>query len=192
MVDEKERVVAMHLSRIRNGPREEGEPASPADLVSRTAVPPREALPMSRIPAPADREDPGGGTESFDPARTDYKAFGWANNRTVPTLVVILKDGTECGINYADLATAWPGGSSFMPSAPGYAGNVIRLLVAGDAGRFSLVIEGLRLRRVWELIMAHKTPWIHELPAGIAVGGDAEPVIRSVRLEEPRGDAGKR
>ncbi len=53
----------------------------------------------------------------------------------------------------------------FLPSAPGCKGNVIRLRIAGDDGVFMVVIEGLRLRRVWELIMAHKTPWIHELPA---------------------------
>jgi hypothetical protein len=110
---------------------------------------------------------------------TDYKAFGWAGNKTLPSLVVILKDGSEYGINYADLGTAWPHCSMFQPSAPGFTGNVIRLRIAGDDGVFMVVIEGVRLRRVWDLIMGHKTPWIHELPA-VDFGGGDDPIIWSV------------
>ena len=67
----------------------------------------------------------------------------------------------------------------FLPSAPGHKGNVIRLRIAGDDGPFMTILEGLRLRRVWELIMAHKTPWIHELPAGLNITAGNEPVIWS-------------
>jgi hypothetical protein len=48
--------------------------------------------------------DPVGGPESFNPDSSDYKAYGWADNRSLPSL------------------------------------------------------------RVWELIVGHRTPWIHELP----------------------------
>ncbi|HZW29711.1 MAG TPA: hypothetical protein VFF52_03335 [Isosphaeraceae bacterium] len=46
------------------------------------------------------------------------------------------------------------------------------------------MIEGLRLRRVWELIMGHQTPWIHELPADAPFLGDNDPVIRSITFKE--------
>jgi len=175
----------MHVNRLKNGPRNGPEGTSPADLLGRGAQQQHrdrsgdggEAEP---VPVPADNDNPGGGPESFDPDSADYKAFGWAGNKTLPSLVIILKDGTEYGINYCDLASACPTGSMFLPSAPGFKGNVIRLRVAGDEGPFMPVIEGLRLRRVWELIMGHKTPWIHELPAGMAVGRDADPVIWSI------------
>ncbi|MFL5285231.1 MAG: hypothetical protein ACJ8AW_30710, partial [Rhodopila sp.] len=110
-----------------------------------------------------------------------------AGNKALPSLVVILKDGSECGFNYADLASACPDGSMFFPSAPGCAGNVIRLRIAGDDGVFLIVIEGLRLRRVWGLIMAHQTPWIHELPPGMEFAGSTkEPVIRSIAFTSPK------
>jgi hypothetical protein len=131
-------------------------------------------------PPKADDGNPGGGPEFFDDASADYKAYGWAGNKTLPSLTVILKDGSECGFNYADLASACPDGSMFLPSAPGFTGNVIRLRVAGDDGVFLVVIEGLRLRRVWSLIMGHLTPWIHELPPGMEFVGNKEPVIRSI------------
>ena len=124
----------------------------------------------------------GGGTECFDPESADYKAFGWAGNKTVPSLSVILKDGSALGINYADLASAYPGGCAFLPSAPGCKGNVIRLRVAGDAGAFLAVLEGRRLWRGWELLMGHKTPWIRELPEGMDVMGGDEPVIWSIAI----------
>ena len=52
-------------------------------------------------------------------------------------------------------------------------------------GAFTVVIEGVRLRRVWELIMGHRTPWIHELPPGVDFVGKDEPVIWSVTCGEP-------
>ena len=54
------------------------------------------------------------------------------------------------------------------------------------------VLEGLRLRRVWELIMAHKTPWIHELPAGLDLPGGNEPVIWSAGFTTLRAAAAGR
>jgi len=137
----------------------------------------------------ADKPEAGGGPESFDPESSDYKAYGWAGNKTLPSLVIILKDGSEYSVNYCDLASAYPGGSMFLPSAPGCKGNVIRLLVAGADGVFLVVIEGRRLRRVWELIMGHKTPWIHELPAAVDFGGVAEPVVWSVTFQALRAAA---
>jgi hypothetical protein len=183
----KEKVIAMHVNRLRNGPREGPQGTSPADLLGRSG-PQRDRDGEGKKPEPVPPEsaaagnDPAGGPESFDPASADYKAFGWAGNKTLPALIFILKDGSEYGINYGDLASACPGGSMFLPSAPGSKGNVIRLRVSGDDGPFLAVAEGLRLRKVWGLIMAHKTPWIHELPASLAVVRDDEPVIWSIRF----------
>lgn len=160
---------------------------------------PKAAQPPGAQPKPpelvkdaATRPEAGAGLESFDPDSADYKAFGWAGNVTVPSLIIILKDGSECGVNYHDLASAYPGGSMFLPSAPGCKGNVIRLLVVGADGLFLVVIEGLRLRRLWELIMGHKTPWIHELPAGVDFTGSADPVIWSIAFKPVRAAAGGR
>ena len=49
---------------------------------------------------------------------------------------------------------------------------------------FLVIIEGLRLRRVWELILGHQTPWIHELPADAPFCNDNDPVIRSITIKE--------
>lgn len=132
----------------------------------------------------------GGGPEHFDAESGDYKAFGWPGNKAQPSLI---KDGAELGFNYADLATAYPGSSMFLRSAPGRKGNVIRLLFHGDAGLFAVVLEGIGLRPVWGLLMGHRTPWIHELPDG-AEFGHGEPVIRSVSfqiIEPERAASGK-
>jgi hypothetical protein len=184
----KEKVFTMHVNRLKQS-RDAGGRTSPADLLLGREAPEqqrdqggeaKEAVVPPPATVPANSDDPGGGPESFDHASADYKAFGWAGNKTLPSLIFILKDGSEYGINYGDLASACPTGSMFLPSAPGFKGNVIRLRVAGDDGVFMPIIEGLRLRKVWGLIMAHKTPWIHELPADMAVVRDDEPVIWSI------------
>src|SRR5438093_11373720 len=109
----------------------------------------------------AGRGEPGGGPESFDPECPDYKAFGWAGNKTLPSLRIILKDGSEKACLYAHLDSECPAdGCEFIPSAPGRKGNVIRLRFAGQCSVFMVIIEGVRLRRVWELIMGHQTLWI--------------------------------
>jgi hypothetical protein len=126
-----------------------------------------------------------GGPEAFDPESTDYKAFGWAGTVTLPAFSIILKDGSALGVNYADLASAHEGGSVFLPSAPGCKGNVIRLRIAGDDGVFLIVLEGCRLWRGWELLMAHKTPWIRELPQRLDLVGGNEPVIWTITFAEP-------
>jgi hypothetical protein len=123
---------------------------------------------------------PEGGPETFDPESADYKAYGWAGNKTLPSLRLIRKDGSEKAIQYAHLDSQCPdGGCEFLPSVPGRKGNVIRLRVAGHGPVFLIFIEGIRLRRVWELIMSHLTPWIHELPADADFSGGSDPVIWS-------------
>lgn len=195
----KERVFAMN--RLRNSLRDLPEGTSPADLIDGNGTPHpghgpavgsgQEVPPPELIKNAAEEPPTGAGPESFDPDSDDYKAFGWAGNKTLPTLVIILKDGSEFGINYADLATSWPGGSMFLPAAPGCKGHVIRLRIAGDDGMFSVILEGGRLRRVWDLIMMHKTPWIRELPAGqMDFIGGTDPVIRSVSFDRSRAAAG--
>jgi hypothetical protein len=156
-------------------------PSSIAEILRHPAKPPGVEPPPG--PPKAEVGDPGGGPESFDPESTDYKAYGRPGNKTLPSLRIILKDGSEHGGHYADLATAYPGGSEFVPSAPGGTGNVIRLLFAGQGCPFLVVISGIRLRRVWELLMGHLTPWIYELPPGTAFAGDDEPVIRAITFE---------
>jgi hypothetical protein len=193
MSDEpKERVIAMHVNRVKSGPRDRSAGTSPADLLLGRSTPQRdrggdgqEAEPAQPVPVRVDGGDPGGGSESFDPESPDYKAFGWAGNATLPAFSIILKDGSALGVNYADLASAHQSGSVFLPSAPGCKGNVIRLRVAGDAGVFLVVLEGLRLWRVWELIMSHKTSWIRELPERMDLVGGNEPVIWTITFPEP-------
>jgi hypothetical protein len=142
---------------------------------------------------PGDGVPAGGGPEDFDAESGEYKAFGWAGNKSQTTLIIILKDGTELGFNYADLATSYPNGSMFLRKAPGRKGNVIRLLVHGDEGLFAVILEGIGLRQVWGLVMQHRTPWIHELPEG-ATPVPGEPVIRSftfLKVKRQRAGGGK-
>lgn len=144
----------------------------------------RPATPPEATPK-ADDDNPGGGPESFDDESADYKAFGWAGNKTLPILRLIYKDGSEGLIVYGHIDTNLTNGSQFLPRPPGRKGNLIFLRVVGHDGVFMLVIEGLRLRRIWELILAHKTPWIHELPEGLDFGGNGEPVIWSFTAKGP-------
>ncbi len=193
MLDEpEERVIAMHVNRVKSGQRDGSAGTSPADLLLGRSAPQRdrggdgrEAEPAEPVPVRAEAGVPGGGPETFDPESTEYKAFGWAGNVTLPAFSIILKDGSALAVNYADLASAHQGGSVFLPSAPGCKGNVIRLRIAGDDGVFMAVLEGLRLWRVWELIMAHKTAWIRELPERMDFVGGNEPVIWTIALAEP-------
>jgi hypothetical protein len=159
-------------------------------LLEQPAVetPPRPAAPARKVveepePPKTERLELVGGTEFFDPDNADYKACGWAGNKGQASLRVIRRDGSENGLLYADLDTAYPGGSEFTPMAPGRKGNVITLRFAGRAAPFLVIIEGLRLRRVWELIMTQRTPWIHELPTDVGFTGPEEPVIRSITFK---------
>jgi hypothetical protein len=132
--------------------------------------------PDPALPSPESRDGP----ESFDPDSTDYKAYGWVVHRTLPSLRVIRTGGSECCFHYADLDTAYPGGSEFVPTALGGKGNVITLCFAGRSVPFLVTLEGVRLRQVWELITGHCTPWIHELPTAVSFTRPDEPVIRSI------------
>ncbi len=184
-----EKVIAMHVSRLRNSSREEPEAAPVAESGKTEPELGQDrggGAPDSAPAAQAESTYPGAGPECFDLEDSDYKAFGWAGNKTLPTLVIILKDGSSPVVNYCDLASAIPGGSMFLASAPGCKGNVIRLLVAGVNGVFLVVIEGLRLWRVWLLIMAHKTPWIREMPDGMGFATEREAVIHSISIVEPQ------
>jgi hypothetical protein len=49
--------------------------------------------------------------DDYDAETDDYRAFGRADNKAQPSLVIILKDGSEYAFNYADLASASPDGS---------------------------------------------------------------------------------
>jgi hypothetical protein len=156
-------------------------PSSIAEILRHPGKPPGAETPPG--PPKADGGDPGGGPESFDPDSTDYKAYGRPGNKTLPSLRIILKDGSEVCFPYFDLASAYPGASEFVPAAPGGVGNVIKLRFSGQGCPFLAIIEGIRLRRVWELIVGHLTPWIYELPPGAAFVGDDEPVIRAITFE---------
>jgi hypothetical protein len=172
--------------------------ASPVHAQARvvTLKPPGKTAATPSQPAPPQGGEPvqaeavaapplGSGPESFDPAGTDYKAFGWASNKTVPTLLLIFADGREKAVVYGQLDSDPDNGSEFLPSAPGQKGSVLRLRVAGSARVFFVVIEGAVVRHVWELIMAHKTPWIRVLPPG-GVPTRGEPVIWSIAFEKAK------
>jgi hypothetical protein len=187
----EEKVFAMHVSRLR---KETGKDrTSPAESPGRdehardrSAGGQAGTAPAESVSSEEVDQNPGGGPENFNPSDADYKAFGWAGNKTQPSLVIIVKDGSEYSINYCDLASACPNGSMFLPAAPGCDGNVIRLLVSGPNGTFMIVAEGELLRPVWGLVMAHKTPWIRELPAGADFVQGDQPVIRSIGFAEPQ------
>ncbi len=95
---------------------------------------------------------------------------------------VILKDRSERACPYAHLDSDYLGGCQFIPFAPGK-GTVIKLRFAGQSRVFMVVIEGLRLRRVWKLIMNQQTPWVHELPADVDFHGGNEAVVKSITFE---------
>ncbi len=166
------------LTRIR--------PASPSEIIrnlrenpaGRTNPPAVEpALPMTAPDAAAEF-----GPETYDPASKDYKACGWAGHRTVPSLCFIHKDQSETACCYAHLDTHHPGGCEFIPSAP-RRGNVIRLRFAGASVTFMVEIEGRNLRRCWELIMGHQTPWVAEYPADMDAEAATVPVVKAIRYE---------
>lgn len=144
-----------------------GEPVNPAMLFRRPGPPKPDG-------AESDAAEP----EDFEPESTDYKADGRAN-RSVPALRFILKDLTEYGFQYAHLDTAYPGGCEFIPSEAGK-GNVIKLRFAGQACTPFVILAGIRLRRIWADIMAHRTLWIRELPTGVNFERGQDPVIESI------------
>ena len=172
--------MAMDDSFLRTRPGLKGRLASPGGIVERS----RREGGNPEIPAPpapsAGPEQPG--PESFDPESRDYKAHGFVDGKPVPTLRFILKDRSERAFSYAHLDSAYPGGCEFIPSAPGK-GNLIKLRFAGHSKVIMVIIEGVRLRRTWELIMNHQTPWVHELPADVDFEGNDAPVIKSFTFE---------
>src|SRR3954451_25385941 len=104
--DRKENVIVMNRPKLDF--RDKVRPPSPGEIAEdyRPSVPHtqplRDAMPQPETaPAwPKPEDDPQGGPESYDPASGDYKAYGWAGNRTLPSLIIIFKDGSEGGFNY--------------------------------------------------------------------------------------------
>jgi hypothetical protein len=153
-------------------------PKSPTDILRELRENPA-GRPTEQDPPPYDVSLLPEGVESFDPGSTDYKALGRVGSRTVPSLRFIRKDKSEIGCSYGHLDSRHPGGCEFIPSGAGK-GNVIRLRFAGAEGAFSVVIEGRNLRHVWEMIMGHMTPWVHEYPADIDTEGEKATVVKSI------------
>lgn len=176
----------------RNRQTRDNGPRSPSAIAEMFRQPAKPALVVDAGPEPtkAEEGDPGSGPESFDPESTDYKAYGWAGNKILPSLRIILRDGSEKACLYAHLDSQCPDdGCEFIPSAPGHKGNVIRLRFAGHSSVFMVVIEGVRLRRVWERIMAHQAPWIRELPTDVDFLNDKEPVVKSITFKAVKAEA---
>lgn len=142
-------------------------------------VPVRETPPTAPEQPAALRQEPAG-QENFNPDSRDYKAHGWSGNKTLPTLRFIRKNKSEFACHYHHL-DSHPDGCEFIPSAPGK-GNVIRLRFAGASVNFTVTIEGRNLRRCWELLMGHLTPWVYEYPADIDDLGKGEPVVKSITV----------
>jgi hypothetical protein len=185
-MDDDTRHAMKVLNRPKIGPRNPLPPPSPGDLAD-------SAPPSGRFwdrggdtqPVPRTDDDGEGGIEAFDPASSDYKAYGRADNLTLPSLRLIFKDGSEKACLYSQLdSNGLRDGCEFIPSSADGRGNVIRLRFAGHSAVFLVIIEGLRLRRVWELIMGHQTPWIHELSADAPFLNGNDPVIRSITIKE--------
>ena len=58
------------------------------------------------------------GIEAFDPGSSEYKAYGRADNLTLPSLRLILKDGSEKACLYSQLDSSCPrDGCEFLPSS---------------------------------------------------------------------------
>lgn len=179
-----------HATRVLNRPKIEPRnplpPPSPGDLAD-SATESGRSWDRGGEDRPGSRKDDGGGggIEAFDPGSSDYKAYGRADNLTLPSLRLIFKDGSEKACLYSQLdSNGLRDGCEFLPSSGDGRGNVIRLRFAGHSTVFLVIIEGLRLRRVWELIMAHQTPWICELPTDAPFLGGNDPVIRSITFKE--------
>lgn len=168
-------------SLIRTRPRSPSEVIrdlreNPTGVPKKPAVENADGLAAAELPG---AEDFGG--EFFDPTSRDYKAFGWAGNKTLPSLRFILKDGRQpCGF-YHHLDSRYPDGCEFIPSAPGK-GNVIRLRYVGASSAFSVTLEGRNLRRGWELIVSHSTPWVREYPSDMDTLGDAAIVVNAINF----------
>lgn len=169
------------------GPEHGGHAARHAD--SRREAWPPSAASSPAATAPAEGLDPAAGPESFDAASDDYKAYGWGGGRPHASLRLIFKDGSEKAIVYGHLDSHPLAGSEFLPALPGRKGNLIRLRISGQNCVFLVVIAGLFLRRVWELILLHQTPWIHELPAEAVALRPGEPVIWSIGFANVLDDA---
>ena len=43
-----------------------------------------------------------------------------------------------------------------------------------------VIIEGRHLRRLWELVMGHLTPWVYEYPADMDTEGKDETVVTAI------------
>ena len=121
------------------------------------------------------------GPEEFDPDSRDYKAFGRSISRSLPSLRFILKDQSERACCYAHLDSHHPDGCQFLPSLPGKA-NVIKLRFAGASVAMTVTIEGRHLRPLWELIVGHATPWVHEYPAAMDTEGKGVPVVTAIHF----------
>lgn len=152
-------------------------PKSPADRLRELTEKPQEKT----LPAEPEAAEtpPSEEPDRFDPDSSSYKAFGRASNKTLPSLRFILKDKSERGVSYAHLDSLCPDGCEFIPSMPGK-GNVVKLRFAGAATPFMVVMEGRYLRRLWELVMGHLTPWVHEYPADMHTEGENVPVVTSI------------
>lgn len=160
-------------------------PKSPDEIIrslqakARGDEPPEE--PRAAPPPVAPPDEP----EAFDPDAEHYQAWR-PGTQTVPSVRFILKDRSERGFSYAHLDSKHPGGCEFIPSAPGK-GNVIRLRFAGAAAATTVTLEGRHLRRAWEQLIAHRTPWVCEYPADIDTMGPDEPIITAIGFSAEKG-----
>ena len=119
--------------------------------------------------------------EVLDPlprSADDYVACGRASNRTLVTLLIMLKDGSFDGFAYASLERV-----GLRPAAEIGEGNELTLRFSGSTVT-EVRLKGRNLLRLFANIARHRTPWIRELPVERDFQPAGEAVVTSISVSD--------
>jgi hypothetical protein len=104
-----------------------------------------------------------------------YRAYGREAGQMLPTLFLLLADGTRRGFPYAGLV----GGPDLVEASSG----LVIILRFSDVVPMEVTLSGRNLEELYEALGYHEVAWVRALPPGKMISDRALPVVSSIAVK---------
>ena len=109
-----------------------------------------------------------------------YRAFGREAGQMLPTLFLLMADGTRRGFPYAGLV----GGPDFVEAS----GGLVIVLRFSDVVPMEVTLAGRNLEELYEAIGYREAAWVRQLAPGKMVPDRGAPVVTAISVRPYLGE----